>query len=304
MQINIKQKIAGAVDIGGTKISLGIVSETGRVLGERKFPTVTGKDSAKVAMDEMIESLSELCQVNQLVLSELQGIGIVCAGPVDKRAGVVKNPYTLPGWEFFELTEYVSKKTGLKTRLEHDVNGALLGEVFLRKLEKQRVLMASFGTGIGVAVYDYDKPFEAGYLFHPEMGHVLADINGPDCYCGHKGCFESLWSGSALNRRAKENGYNDFDDLYSAWLAREGKACPLMEKITLQYRNGMWNLMIIFKPQIVVLGGGLMKKYFSFAEGLLRDDLDRAEAFVEPFKIYPAGGFGDSALVGASRLIL
>jgi glucokinase len=136
------------------------------------------------------------------------------------------------------------------------------------------------------------------------MGHVLADINGPDCYCGHKGCFESLWSGSALNRRAKENGYQDFDDLYSAGLEKEDRACSLMEKITLQYKNGMWNLMIIFKPQIVVLGGGLMKKYFSFAEGLLRDDLDRVEDFVEPFGVYPAGEFGDPALVGASRLIL
>lgn len=79
-----------------------------------------------------------------------------------------------------------------------------------------------------------------------------------------------------------------------------GESCSLMKKIVLQYKNGMWNLMIVFKPQIVILGGGFMKKYFSFAEGLLRCDLD----FVEQFKIYPAGEFGDPALAGASRLIL
>ncbi|HOS73945.1 MAG TPA: ROK family protein, partial [Verrucomicrobiota bacterium] len=84
----------------------------------------------------------------------------------------------------------------------------------------ERVLMLTFGTGIGVAFCHRGDLYRAGGVYHPEMGHVIVDSEGPACYCNHVGCFESLWSGAAINRRAVDLGYRDFDELYQATVIR------------------------------------------------------------------------------------
>lgn len=299
----MNKRLAGAVDIGGTKILVGIVDDKGNVHEQDVFPTITGEGGAEKSSVIIVENLRYQARKMSIPFDDLEGIGIVCAGPVDSAKGIVKNPYTLSGWEGCSLVGLMTELSGLKSSIENDVNGALLGEVYLRGLENNRVMMVSFGTGIGVAVCYYGKLHLLGEHFHPEMGHTIVDNDGPDCYCGHKGCFESLWSGAALNHRAAEIGFTRFDNLFEAWKNGNPVASEFMGVAKRQFKNGIWNLMTVFKPDTLILGGGLMKSYFNFAEELIGEDLLGAYDFVENYRVLEACKVADSALVGASRLI-
>ena len=191
--VGMKTVFTGAIDIGGTKIQAGIVDDTGELLAEACFPTGCGYQSAGEAMDKVISLLRTQCRENGLSLSDLRGIGVACSGPVNLEEGSVENPYTLPGWIGFPIVEYLSAHTGLKVKLENDANGALLGEVFQRDLKEKRVLMVTIGTGIGVAFWRNGELYRSG-RYHPEMGHVIVSSKGGECYCGHRGCFESCCS--------------------------------------------------------------------------------------------------------------
>ncbi|MBR5868334.1 MAG: ROK family protein, partial [Clostridia bacterium] len=148
--------LLGAVDIGGTKVQVGLLTETGRVLGEESFPTdVTGR-SGEDTVAIIAEKLECLCRKAGVNRKSLLGVGVFCAGPLDTERGTVENPYTLPGWEGLPLANLLAEKTGLPVKMDNDANGALLGEVFTRGIGHKRVLMLTFGTGIGVAYWNGD----------------------------------------------------------------------------------------------------------------------------------------------------
>jgi glucokinase len=296
-------RTAGAVDIGGTKILAGIADESGKILVSRSFPTITGEGGALGSTVAIADTLRQQCASIGLAFDALAGIGIVCAGPVSPVSGVVDNPYTLPGWGGFPIAANLKRMTGLRVKLENDANGVLLGEIKLLGLKDERVLMLTFGTGIGVAICHHGELYRANGIYHPEMGHMIVDSEGPACYCNHTGCFESLWSGAAINRRAMEMGYADFDQLYQGWKSGDTALAAFMRRAERQFANGVWNLVSIVKPDTLILGGGLMSRYFDFAAEIIRRDLAGLTDFVEEYRILKAGEQGESALVGGAALI-
>lgn len=295
--------LTGAVDIGGTKISVGIVDGAGNLLAEKCFPSDCTRQSAQQAMDKVIGLLKEQCQEQKLLLTDLRGIGVACSGPVNLAAGSIENPYTLPGWMGFPIVEYLSRKSGLEVRLENDANGALLGEIFQRNLKDKKVLMITIGTGIGVAFWGDKKLYRSG-KYHPEMGHIIVSSEKTECYCGHPGCFESCCSGRAMNGRAAAAGYKDFDDLYAGAQQQEEKAAGLLAEILRDLKNGIWGLNIIFKPEVIILAGGFSRKYFPIIKNAILEDSIGKEDFLDEFCILSACGNKNSALVGANMLFM
>ena len=293
-------KLFGTVDIGGTKIMAGITDEKGCIKSYEKFPTL--KLQVSDTMDKIINCLKKQCGDLSISLSQLSGIGVVCAGPVDAVGGTVENPYTLPGWDHYPLVQVLEERSGLPVKLENDVNGALLGEVVLKGLTEKRVLMIAFGTGIGAAFQAEGRLYRAGLGFHPELGHIIVSGEGETCYCGHKGCFESLWSGTALHKRAKAQGFADFNDLFGQWEAGNQEAASFIRKIKNELQTAIWNLGIIFKPEAVILGGGIMTTYFPFASNCMQEDMRDNGDFVPPYEILQADPEHNPALIGAMKL--
>lgn len=294
--------LTGAVDIGGTKIQVGIVDEQGNLLAEESFPTDCDGQSAECAMDRIVNALKLQCEDLKMELTDLQGIGVSCAGPVNVEKGTIENPYTLPGWMGFPLVEYLKLHSGLGVRLENDANGALLGEIFQRKIRDKKVLMVTLGTGIGVAFWGDGVLYRSG-IYHPEMGHVIVSSEGEECYCGHKGCFESRCSGKAANERAAQAGYSDFDDLYIK--SRKERAAEIvLNEILQDLKNGIWSLNLIFKPDFLIFAGGFSKKYFELIKNALTKDIAGKEDFLGEPEILPACDNKNSALVGANMLFM
>lgn len=293
-------KLYGTVDIGGTKIMVGITDTDQNIKSHEKFPTL--ELAVSDTMDKIISCLDRQCRNLSLKMEDLSGIGVVCAGPVDTVNGIIENPYTLPGWDHYPLVQVLSERSLLPVKLENDVNGALLGEVALKGLTDKRVLMIAFGTGIGCAFQAQGQLYRTGKTFHPELGHIIVSEYGKTCYCGHKGCFESLWSGTALHNRAKELGFQDFNELYQKWEDKDEKAADFIQHIKLELQTALWNLGIIFKPEAVILGGGIMSTYFPFAEAVLKEDMADTDDFVPPYQILQADPRQNPALIGAMRL--
>lgn len=296
------KRLMGAVDIGGTKIAVGIVDETGKVLTQKRFKTNLGTNGAVKSMEMLLSILKNQCKEQGTRLELLRGIGIVCAGPVDTMKGIVNNPYTLPGWERFPIVQYLYESTNLEVHLENDANGALMGEVLLQGLQNNRALMITFGTGIGVALWEAGKLYCAGDGYHPEMGHVIVASEDRGCYCHHAGCFESMCSGSALNARAAEKGFIDFDGLFQAYREQDQASIRLIQSVRRELKNGVWNLALLFKPDTIILGGGLMEKYFAFAAEAIQEDLGNRPEFLHEFTVIQTGKKYNSALAGISMM--
>ena len=298
----MNDKIYGAVDIGGTKIQVGLVSEKGEFFGVTRFPTDSKNRSGEEAVTKISDSLFSLCENAGFGLSALSGIGVFCAGPVDTEKGTVENPYTLPGWEGLPLVGLLSEATGQKVFLENDANGALLGEVLTRKLSKKRVLMVTLGTGIGVAFWNGEDLYRAG-RFHPEMGHIIVSGEGEECYCGHRGCFESLCSGSAVNLRAEKAGFSDFDVLALEVEKGDTAARDALNGILGDFQRGIWTLRVIFKPDVLVLAGGFAKKYFPMLKSALEGETENPEDFTGRAEIFSESDIPNAALAGVCMLI-
>lgn len=299
----VADRLIGAVDIGGTKISVGLVDAAGRVIIENHLYTYTGIGGADRAVIQITEELKAQCIQAGRQLEDLLGIGVVCAGPVRPQSGIVENPYTLQGWEGYPIVRELWKSTSLPVLLENDANGAIMGEVLLRGLEKDKVLMLTFGTGIGVACWDHGEVYAEGE-YHPEMGHIVIASYGDECYCGHKGCFESLCSGSALNERAKKLGFIDFDNLHREYQEGNPTAFDFINLIRSEMKAGVWNLNLIFKPDCIILGGGLMKDYFGLVSETIIEDSKNKSDFIKESKVLQGNCETNPALAGAALLVL
>ncbi|MED9902792.1 MAG: ROK family protein [Lachnospiraceae bacterium] len=299
----MSEQVIGAVDIGGTKIMVGIADCKGHIACSQSFPTQLGDSGAENSLVQIVELLNKQRAQNFRETQNLSGIGVVCAGPIDTKQGIVQNPYTLPGWEAFPLSRRLSEETGVPVLMENDANGALLGEVTLRGLIEKRVLMVTVGTGIGVACMNRGKLYKTGEGYHPEMGHIVISSQGDKCYCGQTGCFESLCSGTAVNKRAEKMGFHDFDELFQYSKSGDIKAKEGFWHITDDFSRGLWNLCVIFKPEVVILGGGLMEKYYvPFSERFLEFTKGQ-EDFVGQLCVVQAKTQAGSALVGAAQLV-
>jgi len=159
-------------------------------------------------------------------------------------------------------------------RLENDADAAALGEYWQGAGRgAHRLYAVTVGTGVGTALIMEGEIYRGVDGSHPEGGHQLIDPNGPECYCGHRGCWESLISGTAISgaaRSAKDNAHllaladghpNRIDARLVADAARAGDptAVEIMQKAAHDFSLGIVNVISLFVPDVLVLSGGVMK---------------------------------------------
>lgn len=174
----------GAIDIGGTKIALGLVSDEGRILRQAVFPTEPECGFAD-GMERVRAALLKLLAEAGAGLSGLRGIGVGCTGPLDPFSGVLgHNADTLPSWQNHSLVEGLSD-LGAPVVVENDADTAALGEYTWGVGQGcGRFLYVTFSTGIGSGAILDHKLYRGVDGSHPEVGHSIVDPNGPPCYCG------------------------------------------------------------------------------------------------------------------------
>lgn len=189
------------VDIGGTKVAVGLVDCDGKILAQGRKPMVaTGTaDAALEAVFGAIDSLASSTSGDTF-----QSIGICAPGPLDPKAGMVLNPPNLPCWRNFPLAEKVTSKYRVPVKVDNDANAAALAETRWGAARGfHYVFYATIGTGIGTGIVLEGQIYHGHTGAAGEGGHMSIDYRGPLCGCGKRGCIEALAAGPAIGARAR-----------------------------------------------------------------------------------------------------
>jgi glucokinase len=204
----VKEKYAIGVDLGGTNIKLGIVSEKGKII---KKTTVGSKaeDGPESVIKQIIFGINILLHKNKI---KINGIGIGAPGIVSIKNGTVEDPPNFPGWKKVNLGTVIKKEFNTKVLVENDANAAALGEkTFGAGKNTDTFVMITLGTGVGGGIIYNGKLFRGEHGGAGEVGHVTIDYKGEKCNCGSYGCIETYAGNAYLIRRVKEelNNYPD-----------------------------------------------------------------------------------------------
>src|SRR5712671_1564537 len=184
----------GAVDIGGTKLAVGMVTESGQVLSRKESPTDAGR-----YVNGLATIASLLRETAQIAGVEITGIGIGSTGPVDPFTGKFGEVDFLPGWRGQNPVEDLARMFRVQVALENDADAAALAEAgWGAGKNKSRLIYVTVGTGIGAGIILDGHVYRGVDQSHPEIGHHVIDGSGPPCACGFRGCWESLAAGPAM----------------------------------------------------------------------------------------------------------
>ena len=292
------------IDIGGTKIALGVVAEDGQVRARASFPTDArqGFDSAVRRIVTAARTIIDESGVNP---AAIVGAGIGCAGPVNPRTGVIDNPHTLPGWEGRNIVDVLAAEFDLPVWLENDADAAALGEYHHGAGQgADRIVMLTFGTGVGGAVVLGGEIYRGAGGEHPEFGHMPATPGGPACYCGRHGCVESLASGPAIAAAGRVYGFADTKQVFDA-AGSDTCAHFVIADARCAIDAAIWGLLHSFLPERIVLGGGLVEAQPAFFLEAARAAVGRARLLSgATVTVVPAQLGNGAGMIGAARWAL
>jgi glucokinase len=259
--------IAG-IDIGGTKIAVGIGTEIGQVLCRSRRATADCGDGD--ALLEAVTAMVEATLEESRAAGPLTRIGLALPGPVDRSRGCLVGCLTLPLLNFRDLREYFEERFDVPVALDNDANAAALGESFFGAGKgAQSVVYFTISTGVGGGIVSDGRLFRGSRGYAGEFGHQTILPGGPSCACGKHGCLEALVSGPSIERRARRAGAlhpesrlaasADFGAANVANLAAAGDhaAQCVWEETGYYLGIGVAHAIAAVDPEVVVLGGGV-----------------------------------------------
>jgi glucokinase len=292
--------LIGAVDIGGTKIAVGVVDEHGQVLAHTQCPTAAERGP----QDALARIIARLGETVSQTGGTLAGIGIGSTGPVDPFSGTIGNVPFLPGWKDFELVRELSEAFGVLTAMENDADAAALAEAAWGAGQgANNFIFVTVSTGIGVGLIINGRLYRGVSGAHPEIGHHVIDPSGPACDCGAHGCWESLASGPSMAAWYNAATGQSSDAQTISQLAERGdpQALEAIAREGHYLGLGLANLITIFTPDAIALGGGLMQGRHLFWETI--QDRIRTTCGLVPYdqvRLVPAALGANAGLIGAA----
>lgn len=242
-------------DIGGTNIKYGLCNEKFELSDLHTIPTEASKGGQYI-----IEKVIDIIET----YSDIDRVAISTAGQVDSENGIVVYATgNIPYYTGMMVKKTIENKTGITTYVENDVNAAALGEAkFGAGVGKSDFICLTYGTGIGGAIYLNDKLYKGSASSAAEFGHMITHAGGIECTCGGKGCYERYASTRALIEAVNKVS----DDPLNAFTIFEKKNMntPKIRAVVDNWIDemiiGLINLIYIFNPPLVILGGGIMNE--------------------------------------------
>lgn len=266
------------IDLGGTNIKIGVVNGENKIVARTSIPTLAERPYQQVLEDMGLATL-HLLEENGISLERCDSVGVGCPGIADAEKGIVIYSNNI-AWTDVPVAEELQKylKVKIPVHISNDANCAALGEVMAGAAKGfQNAVMITLGTGVGSGIVIDGKIFEGGHFGGAEFGHTVIVSDGELCSCGRKGCFEAYASATALIRETKRAAQADTSSML--WQICEGNldkidgrmafeamkqgdvsATVVVENYIKYLSIGITNLVNIFRPNVVLLGGGVCKQ--------------------------------------------
>ena len=318
---NKKRFIIG-LDLGGTKISAGALSEDGAHAHGMRSVATQSELGAEGVVDRIITVIEGVIQdtitETGATRKDFLGIGVGAPGPLIRDKGIVVVAPNL-GWHNFPLSERVSSRTRMPVTLDNDANCATLGEFWLGAARGGRnVVGITIGTGIGGGLIINGELFHGASDVAGEIGHTTIELNGRLCKCGNYGCLEAYASGPAIATRAREALVRDdaasllpslvdgqldritAETVYTAAKKGDGLANEIVRDTARYLGAGIATLLNVINPDVVVVAGGVTAAGDALFVPLRTEVRRRAfKPAVDATKIVPAELPGTAGVVGA-----
>lgn len=304
------------VDLGGTNIAAGIVDENGNMLGKSmSVPTKADRDYREIVKD-MAMLVEKLCEENGITKDDLSAVGIGCPGSIDNKNGICEYSNNINMYHADIAAEF-KKYINLPVNLENDANAAAYGEYEVNAKGSTSFVFITLGTGVGGGVIINDEIFRGFNGVGAELGHIVINMGGEGCTCGRKGCWEAYASVTALIRQTKEAMDKHPESSMHKFAEEEGRVTgrtaflaakagdkegnKVVQKYFEYIAEGITNVVNIFQPEKVVIGGSISKEgdflLNPVAEYVKKHDYNR---YMPKAQIEIAKLFGDAGIVGAA----
>ena len=293
------------IDLGGTKIRAGLMRQDGTL--ERVLECQT---LAHRGPDAVIADMAALMQdvIRDVARDQIRGIGIGSPGPLDVTTGIVESPHNLPGFAHVPLANRIESMMQIPTVLDNDANVAALAEYRYGDGQGiQNMVYVTISTGIGGGIIENGQVVRGRRGMAGEFGHISIDaLHGNPCICGNRGCLEAIASGPAIAKTASDRLARDVTTKEVGELAQQGDpvALAVLHEAFDALGAGIVNLLHIFDPERVILGGGVTQ----MGPGLLDHVRNYVTAHVMPpyrdVTVNYAKLKQDVGVIGAACLIL
>ena len=246
------------VDINAAEIQIGIVSDQNELLDVKKYPTNPTRP-----VDDIISGVSEnilkLLKEQNIPLDQCVGVGVGFPGTIDRKKGTVIYSNNIK-WKDVPLAKKIGEVIPCPVRIANNADCAALGEAIAGAGKNHSdVVMFTLGNGVGGGVIINGEVFEGGSIGGGEVGHQMIEINGRECSCGRKGCLEAYVSVPALIREASQiyNKEMTLKEIFDQYEQGNTEIAKLIEQYSKILGQGIANIVNMFRPQLIILGGNM-----------------------------------------------
>lgn len=308
------------VDLGGTNIAIAIVTEEGKILRQGSTPTMRERGYTEIVAD-MAKLCKELLAAEGLTEADVHSVGIGSPGTCNPESGVVEYANNLTFKDTPIRAEF-QKHLDLPVFIGNDANVAAYGEFMSGAGKMYKDLIAiTLGTGVGGGIILDGKLVCGSFNGGAELGHTVIHSHGEQCSCGRKGCWEAYSSATALIREASDAAVANPDSTlntlvkgdvsnmnakipFDAAQAGDAVAIGVVDNYIENLAIGLVNVINIFQPEVIVLGGGVSAQKENLIrplkEKMIHEIYGGAEMLKTEIKVAELGN--DAGIIGAAML--
>lgn len=261
------------IDLGGTNIVAGVVDENYKIISKASTKTNLPRPEKEIAADMARVSVQAVKEAG-LDMNQIEWVGIGTPGIANSEKGIIEYSCNL-GFDNTPMVDYIKEYIDKPVFIENDANAAAYGEYVAGAANgAKNAVCITLGTGVGGGIIIDGRIYSGSNFAGAEIGHTVIEVDGPECACGRRGCFEVFSSATGLIRMTKEAMDNDKDTLMHKITAeRNGKvtartsfdamrmgdktAKAVVDKFIKYLAAGITNTINIFQPDILCIGGGV-----------------------------------------------
>lgn len=261
------------IDLGGTNIVAGVVDENYNIISKASTKTNCPRPEKEIANDMAKMALQAVKNAN-LEISNIEWIGIGTPGIANSATGIIERANNL-GFVNTPMVKYIKETIDKPVFIENDANAAAYGEFVAGAAKEARnAICVTLGTGVGAGIIIDGKIYSGSNYAGAEIGHTVIEVDGAECSCGRKGCFEAYSSATGLIRMSKEAMEKNPDSImnkmaqekggkitartsFDAMRAGDKSAKEVVDKYIKYLAAGITNTINIFQPDILCIGGGV-----------------------------------------------
>ncbi|HEU5143215.1 MAG TPA: ROK family protein [Solirubrobacterales bacterium] len=302
------------VDLGGTKMLLGVLDSESNVVHESRERS-TGQDEA-----ELVELLAREIEEARAARPGVEAIGLGIPATIDHEEGLAISAVNLP-IDNLPIRDLLTERIGLPVFVDNDANVAALAEHLHGAARGTRnAVMLTIGTGIGGGLILDGKLYRGTSGAGAELGHVVIDVDGPRCQgnCPNRGCVETLASGTALGREGREAASREPDSalgrmsaegreidgraVTEAALAGDETATRVFDLVGRRLGAALSSFANIFEPEVIAVGGGVIAAGDLLLEPARSELEARALPPMNRTPVVAAELGGDAGMIGAAEM--